>query len=98
MRAMWCVCFVCVVCDVWRVICVVCVVVCCCVLCVHGRFERTHENVLNVHTGASLSSLLASLFFSCLSLSFSSLSVTDLNNNDNDNDRSSSWLSLYTRP
>ena len=49
----------------------------------HGRLERTHENVFNLHTGASLSSLLASLL-SRVSLSlllvslsfFSSLSVT----------------------
>ena len=45
----------------------------------HGRFERTHESVFNVHTGASLS-LLSCLPLSCsrvfLSLSFSSLSVT----------------------
>ena len=70
----------------------VCWAVCCvsCVLLKrpchkgHGRFERTHESVFNGHMGASLSSLIASLsplvspslFFSCLSLSFSSLSAT----------------------
>ena len=59
----------------------------------HGRFERTNENVFNVHTGASLSPL-APLFprFLSLSLLFLSSSLSK-----NDSDHSSSRLSLYAQ-
>ena len=67
------------------------------------RKERTHGSVLKV-VAPSLSlspSLLVSLSFS-LSVSLCSLSffLFSLNNslNNSDNDRSSSWVSLYTRP
>ena len=69
-----------------------------------GRFEGTHGSVFERTHGRVSPRLLSLVSFChsplmCLSslirLSFS-LSLTDLNNNDND--RSSSWLSLYTRP
>ena len=75
----------------------------------HGRFERTHSRVFPSFLVSP--SLLSSLLFSSLSplmrhsfspslssrLSLSLVgSLSVLNNKDND--RSSSWLSLYTRP
>ena len=80
----------------------------------HGRFERTHSRVypsLLVSPSLFSSLLFSSLLFSSLSplmrhsfspslssrLSLSLVgSLSVLNNKDND--RSSSWLSLYTRP
>ena len=62
----------------------------------HRRFESTHGNVLNVHTGVSLAvSLSRPSLSSHASLSLSS-SVSVLN--DDDTDHSFSWLSLYAQP
>ena len=73
----------------------------CCVVCVEswaGRLECRHENVFNVHTGASLSSLLASLFSRVsLSLLLVSLSFFLFSLSNNDNDHSSSRLSVYAQ-
>ena len=101
-------CGVCVSCRVlcrvlYRVSCRVSCVCCAFLLVLHrnrsrvyvqnGRFERTHENVFNVHTGASLSSLLASLSSRVsLSLLLVSLSFFLFSLSNNDNDHSSSRL------
>ena len=69
-----------------------------CVSSCTGVFESTHGNVLNVHTGAYLSSLLASLSSRVsLSLLLVSLSFCLFSLTNNDKDHSSSRLSLYAQ-